>query len=235
MMRIGLHRWWIISMIVCLLSQELCAQTAQTGQAYRLPVGSRGNTIELQVENGAELSVEGITVRALDVPKWIQLTPSEQVVTILKGNTTQTLQFSFTVDRTAPMDKETMLAFTLTSSDGQMWNKEITIVAAAPERFELLQNYPNPFNPSTTIAYTLPRSAHVRLKVFNVLGEEVAELVNGEIVAGFHEALWQADALPSGVYFYRLQARQIDGGQARPTGGEGLSTYAETRKFILMK
>jgi hypothetical protein len=75
--------------------------------------------------------------------------------------------------------------------------------------FELYQNYPNPFNPSTTISFSLPKNAFVSLKVYNTLGEEVASLVNGEIAAGRHEVRWDAENMPSGVYFYQLRAGEF--------------------------
>jgi len=75
-----------------------------------------------------------------------------------------------------------------------------------PCRFGLEQNYPNPFNPTTTIAYALPRSAMVRLCVYDILGREVAVLVNERRDAGFHEVKFDGSNLASGVYFYRLTA-----------------------------
>jgi 5'-nucleotidase/UDP-sugar diphosphatase len=72
--------------------------------------------------------------------------------------------------------------------------------------FRLHKNYPNPFNPSTRIAYELPVGSRVSLKVYNTLGQEVATLVNGENPAGRHEVVWDASDVPSGVYFYRLEA-----------------------------
>jgi dienelactone hydrolase len=85
--------------------------------------------------------------------------------------------------------------------------------------FLLEQNYPNPFNPSTTIQFSIPHSAHVDLKVFNSVGQEVATLASEELVAGTYTRQWNAARSASGVYFYRLQA-----------GG-----FTETKKLILVK
>jgi len=80
-------------------------------------------------------------------------------------------------------------------------------VASIPTDFFLNQNYPNPFNPETNIAFGLPVSGMVTLKVYNLLGEEVAALVEGMMPAGYYEFSWQAGDLSSGIYFYRLEAR----------------------------
>jgi len=78
-----------------------------------------------------------------------------------------------------------------------------------PLAFSLEQNYPNPFNPSTTIEFSLSHSGPVTVKVFNLLGEEVATLVNEVRPAGTYRIGWNAGGLPSGVYFYRLQASNL--------------------------
>lgn len=88
-----------------------------------------------------------------------------------------------------------------------------------PKEYSLTQNYPNPFNPSTQIRYTLATRGNVSLKVFDVLGREVAELVRGELEAGEHSTMFDAARLNSGVYYYTLQA----------------NGFTETRKMILLK
>ena len=77
---------------------------------------------------------------------------------------------------------------------------------AVPTQFVLDQNYPNPFNPATRIRYALPTSEPVRLAIYDVLGREVAVLVDRQQAAGLYEVTFEADGLPSGLYFYRLQA-----------------------------
>jgi len=96
-----------------------------------------------------------------------------------------------------------------------------------PKSFSLAQNYPNPFNPTTVIAYNLPENVYVTIRIYNVLGSEVAALVTGIQEAGSKSVEFDASGLPSGLYFYRLQARSIEGGNA--------GKLTETRKMILMK
>lgn len=93
--------------------------------------------------------------------------------------------------------------------------------------FNLFQNYPNPFNPITTIRYVLPQTSHVTLKIYNVIGQVVTTLVDGVELAGYKSVEWNASHAPSGVYTFRIQARQIDGGQA--------SNFTQTKKLLLIK
>jgi len=75
-----------------------------------------------------------------------------------------------------------------------------------PTTFMLAQNYPNPFNPTTTIKYDLPVDSRVSLKIYDVLGREVMNLVDGPMSAGFHHMTVDGSSLASGVYFYRIDA-----------------------------
>jgi len=69
-----------------------------------------------------------------------------------------------------------------------------------------MQNYPNPFNPTTTIKFALPKESHVKLSVYNILGQEVATLVNGIMQAGYHRVNFDATGLNTGMYIYKIQA-----------------------------
>jgi hypothetical protein len=95
------------------------------------------------------------------------------------------------------------------SFDNFVLNPIPTSVSASeqlPNDFALEQNYPNPFNPTTTIKFNLPEQSNVRIDVFNTLGQQVKSLVNGEVLAGEHSVKFDASALSSGVYLYRMQA-----------------------------
>jgi len=75
---------------------------------------------------------------------------------------------------------------------------------STPKWFAPFEDYPNPFNPTTTIRFSIPHRAHVTRKVFDVLGREVATLVDGELNPGEHSVVFDAKDLPSGMYFFRL-------------------------------
>lgn len=91
--------------------------------------------------------------------------------------------------------------------------------------YQLMQNYPNPFNPSTTIKYALPIDSQVELLISNPLGQVVKTLVNGIMQSGVHEVKFEAGNLPSGIYFYSMNAKSIDGSK----------TFKSVNKLILMK
>jgi len=106
--------------------------------------------------------------------------------------------------------------FAFTDSSGTaIEDKEAQI----PERFSLEQNYPNPFNSITTIEYVLPQTGGAILTVFNMLGEEVARIMDREQSAGYHQVTWDASNIASGIYFYRLQT----------------ADFVLTRKMVLLK
>lgn len=94
-----------------------------------------------------------------------------------------------------------------------------TIEDLVPMVYELGQNYPNPFNPSTTIRFSIPEAGLVTLKVYNLLGQEVATLLNNEQASGVYEATFDASKLSSGIYFYTLEAKN----------------FTSTKKMVLLK
>jgi len=88
------------------------------------------------------------------------------------------------------------------------------------ENYQLFQNYPNPFNPTTKIKFNIPEEGKVKLAVFNILGEQVAELINDKIQKGNHEIAFNGENLTSGIYVYRLDIE---------------NQFSDVRKMILMK
>jgi hypothetical protein len=99
------------------------------------------------------------------------------------------------------------------------YSDEVMVENPAPLDYVLYQNYPNPFNPTTTITFGIPIKTNVVLKVFNAVGEEVAQLYNGEKEAGRYTIEFNAEGLPSGIYFYQLKA----------------GNFVEVKKMILLR
>jgi hypothetical protein len=88
-----------------------------------------------------------------------------------------------------------------------------------PEQYGLEQNYPNPFNPTTEISFSLPVASHVKLEIYNIMGQLVITLADETREAGLHTVTWDGSSVASGVYFYRLATPE----------------FVQTRKMLLMK
>jgi hypothetical protein len=98
------------------------------------------------------------------------------------------------------------------------------VEVSLPTVFSLEQNYPNPFNPSTSIQFSLPTDAQVKINVYNLVGENISEIVSGNFAAGTHKVNFNASTLTSGIYFYRLEATGID-----------RNFFSDIRKMTLLK
>jgi hypothetical protein len=99
-----------------------------------------------------------------------------------------------------------------------------------PETFALTQNYPNPFNPSTQVRYALPKASNVTIRIYNLLGQEVAMLVNTTMEAGNHAVVWDGrnltgNVVGTGLYFYRIEARPTDGS----------AVFTDVKKMLMLK
>ncbi|RPI13082.1 MAG: T9SS C-terminal target domain-containing protein, partial [Ignavibacteriae bacterium] len=102
-------------------------------------------------------------------------------------------------------------------------NSPSELVVGKPIAFEVSQNYPNPSNPNSKIDFQIPEDGKVSLKVYNLLGQEVASLVNEQKEAGYHTAIFEGTNLSSGVYFYILNVQSSN------------QTYSKTMKMVIIK
>jgi len=122
------------------------------------------------------------------------------------GNSNSPKEYSF-IDKTAENSGKYFYRLKQVDVDGQFeYSPEIEVTFGAPAKFELSQNYPNPFNPTTNIRFTLPEAGNVKLAVYNLLGQKIADLVNQNMEAGFHNITFDGSNLTSGIYIYRLEA-----------------------------
>ncbi len=105
-----------------------------------------------------------------------------------------------------------------------VYSDVVTVNVDAPATYQLSQNFPNPFNPTTQISFALPVDAGVKISVYNALGQEMSKVVNNTFTAGSHTINFNASNLSSGLYFYTLEAKGVDG-----------SSYLMSKKMMLMK
>ncbi len=173
---------------------------------------SRGGTVLATIGNTLSTAVQDVA-----------LEPSEIRLPLQTGITGQTSLKLVPLIGSIRTDREMIfsLGHIYKTVGGDSLGKAIPLMNsdAKPTDYEVSQNYPNPFNPSTTIRYGLPSRAHVTLAVFNTLGQQVATLIQGEQKAGYHEVRFDGSTLPSGIYFYRIQA----------------GTFTDTKKLLLVR
>jgi hypothetical protein len=126
----------------------------------------------------------------------------------MEGMGTTTEKSSYTFAHILSDNKSPKLSYRLkqVDFDGSFEYSNVVEVDVAPRNFELAQNYPNPFNPVTKIKFALPKNSFVNLVVYNAIGQKVSELINREMVFGYHEVEFSAAGLSSGIYYYRLES-----------------------------
>jgi hypothetical protein len=196
--------------------------------------------ISISTNNGSS----GDSLNPAVKPNTILVQPSEldiyngnQLIysTILPGNETRlNKDVEFTIPNGTILGLKPVVRFTskgnntpdiqVTSIDNTICSKSSqlqpkNIDTGLPTNFSLSQNYPNPFNPTTIISYSIPKSAVVTLKVYDVLGKEIAILINGNQNVGTYNVSFDASHFSSGVYFYQLMS----------------GNYTSIKKMIILK
>jgi hypothetical protein len=145
-----------------------------------------------------------------------------------KGTTTEKSDYSYT-DKFTYESFEGAIQYRLKQIDfdGSVYYSDAISVEVdfTPKEYTLYQNYPNPFNPSTTIKFALPFDSNVRIAVYNLLGEQVDVIFEQVKEVGYHNVSWNASSLASGVYFYTIEAKSID----------GLKNFNSVKKMMLVK
>ncbi len=173
------------------------------------------NAVNLNWTTATETNNKGFEIeRSTDRKDW-------GVIGFVEGNgtTAQPQVYSYSDRLTGISAPRLYYRLKQVDFDGSYEYSDISTAEIAPSSFALAQNYPNPFNPSTVISYSLPENEFVTLKVYDVLGNEVASLVNEQKSAGKYSLEFNASELGSGVYFYTLKA----------------GVHIQSRKMILVK
>jgi hypothetical protein len=196
---------WILKTHSTIVPVELTSFTAELNN----------QKVNLLWSTATEVNNQGFEIqRKSDKTDWAAIGFAEG-----RGTTTEPTNYFFTDD--ISFLSQTNLYYRLKQIDfnGDFSYSDVVDVFLFPDDYSLTQNYPNPFNPSTLIKFSIGKTGFTTLKLYNVLGKEVAALVNSELQAGPHEVTFDASNLPSGTYFYTL------------TSGY----YSETRKMMFLK
>lgn len=176
--------------------------------------------VKLNWETQTEVNNYGFEVeRKVHTSTSLSVTTWEKVGFVNgNGNSNSPKEYSF-VDSNPTGGSKYLYRLKQVDNDGQFEYSDAVEVEIVPKEFTLYQNYPNPFNPVTRIRYQLPQESKVVIKIYNILGAEVLELLNVKKEAGIYEVEFKAQNLPSGTYIYRIIA----------------DNFTQTNKMILLK
>jgi hypothetical protein len=172
------------------------------------------NTVQLNWKTATELNNYGFEIeRCTDTEKW-------NMIGFVDGHGNSGLSNSYSfIDRNTVGSGKYNYRLKQIDFDGSFEYSDVVEVEVMPAYFQLSQNYPNPFNPVTKITYQIPKESKVVIKVYDILGSEVASLVDETKEAGYYEIELNGINLPSGTYIYRITA----------------GNFVEAKKMVLMK
>jgi len=184
---------------------------------YKIPFGSSGNQIELQILNESETSLKNIRIGLLSKPAWLIFSTETKKMLNIEAKEDNYIKFSFDLLEDAKISDVDSIVFKV-SGKNHYSVKKIKLLVLPPKKIKLSQNYPNPFNPSTVISYQIPSViagsrdlSEVKLKIFDILGREVETLVNEIQKPGHYSIYFNASQekyrLASGVYIYQLSVK----------------------------
>jgi Secretion system C-terminal sorting domain len=220
----------MMKIIIVLLLISLSITFSQS--VYNIEPGTKGNQIRLTVSNISDLNqAEGVEVKLVKGSSFLSFTNEIEIIELLEPKEETEAIFLFDIKRSAPVNQrdtvEIMIsdhAYRQAGVNGMMIMKSFVFNYTGPKEFKLEQNYPNPFNPTTKIQYQIPelgarRAVSVQLKVYDILGSEIATLINKEQEPGYYEVQFNGGSIASGMYIYRLTSDK----------------YSSIKKMMLMK
>ncbi len=179
--------------------------TIHSQTIYNVQPGTKGNEIVLTLSNISEInSAENVEVSLLKKSSSLSFHSENLSIDLIESNNEAEASFTFDINRNAPVNKKDTVEFLIADNSSIYLTKQFIFNYTPPNEFKLEQNFPNPFNPTTTIQYQLPADSKVTLKVYDILGSEVATLIDKEQEAGYKEVQFNGSSYASGMYIYRL-------------------------------
>ena len=181
----------------------------------------KDNNVTLSWQTATEKNNSGFEIQRSDVRDQKSETLDWKNIGFIKGHGTTTKENNYSfVDKNLGTGSYSYKLFQIDFDETRTESEIVNVnINSQPKEYALMQNYPNPFNPTTTIEYSIPENGNVKLKIYNSLGEEVATLVNEYKTVGNLKFNFDASALPSGIYFYRINA----------------NNFSSVKKLILLK
>lgn len=208
----GWHWWWVVDNVKIIGSNIVPVELAS------FVASVNGNNVTLNWSTATETNNQGFEIQRSNGGEY-------QVVGYVAGHgtTVEPQSYSFT-DQNIGAGKYQYRLRQIDYDGKYEYSSVVEVEVLGPKEYSLAQNYPNPFNPTTAIDFNLAVDSKVTLKVFDVLGQEIITLVNGNLSAGSHKVNFDASSLNSGVYLYRIDATGVDG-----------KTFSAVKKMILNK
>uniref|UniRef100_A0A832CZK4 T9SS type A sorting domain-containing protein n=1 Tax=Ignavibacterium album TaxID=591197 RepID=A0A832CZK4_9BACT len=208
----GWDWWWAID------NFKVCASNPIPVELTSFVASVTGSNVTLNWSTATETNNQGFEIQRSNGGEY-------QVVGYVAGHgtTVEPQSYSFT-DQNVGAGKYQYRLRQIDYDGKYEYSSVVEVEVLGPKEFSLAQNYPNPFNPTTAIDFNLAVDSKVTLKVFDVLGQEIITLINGNLSAGSHKVSFDASSLNSGVYLYRIDATGVDG-----------KTFSAVKKMILNK
>lgn len=197
-----------IIITIILLSTIIAAQNT-----YNVQPGVKNNQIVLELSNVSPTeSANNIEVKLIRNSKYLSFNQTEKMIENIAQGTETEAAFTFDVKYNIGNAEADTIEFIITNNKSVFLTKQFILQYTLPTEFKLEQNYPNPFNPTTKIRFSIPNVgmglalSTITLKVYDILGNEIATLINEQKAPGYYEMDFNASNYASGVYIYRLQS-----------------------------
>jgi hypothetical protein len=179
----------------------------------------KGNKVQLTWKTATEVNSSAFQIERRTASDWKKIGELKAA-----GTSNAPREYSYVDDMENIGSGNILYRLKTVDNNGSYKYSSEVEVTAIPQVYELKANFPNPFNPETKIQYALPGNAKVRLVVYDIIGRQVAELVNEEQNAGYYEKTFSGSNLSSGMYFYRITAQ-----------AQGKNVFSQVKKMLLVK
>lgn len=201
----------LAAFILSLATTPALAQSVADTTAHRIPFGAAGNAVELTVGNPERARFSEATVALVAAPAWLRFEAETVPLGAFVAEAEPAVSFRFDVAPEAPVGAPADVTFEVRAGGAVVGTRSFRVVVEPPREVALTGPWPNPVRSSGRLAVELPAGGRTRVVLYDVLGREVARLIDAERAAGRHEVTLDASALAAGVYVVRVEAADAVG------------------------